>query len=43
LGCSRSHFYAKILPKVKTVHLGRRRLVDFDSLDEVGDELLAAG
>jgi predicted DNA-binding transcriptional regulator AlpA len=43
LGCSRSHFYAELLPKVKTVPLGKRRLVDFDSLEELGDELLAAG
>jgi hypothetical protein len=43
LGCSRSHFYAALLPKVKTIALGKRRLVDFDSLEELGDELLAAG
>jgi predicted DNA-binding transcriptional regulator AlpA len=43
LGCSRSHFYAKLLFKVKTVRLGKRNLVDFDSLEELADELLAAG
>jgi predicted DNA-binding transcriptional regulator AlpA len=43
LGCSRSHFYAELLPKVKTVTLGKRRLVDFDSLEDLGDKLLAAG
>jgi len=43
LGCSRSHFYAALLPKVKTVRLGKRNLVDFDSLEELGDEMLAAG
>ena len=41
LGCSRSHFYAELLPKVKTVPLGKRRLVDFDSLEELGDNILA--
>jgi len=43
LGCSRSHFYAAVLHKVKTVSLGKRRLVDFDSLEELGDKLLAEG
>jgi excisionase family DNA binding protein len=42
LGCSRSHFYAALLPKVRTITLGKRRLVDFDSLEALGDELLAA-
>ena len=43
LGCSRSHFYAALLPEVKTIALGKRRLVDFDSLERLGDKLLAAG
>jgi hypothetical protein len=43
LGCSRAHFYAKLLRKVKTVRNGRRNLVDFDSLEELGDQLLAGG
>jgi len=43
LGCSRSHFYDKLLPKVRTITLGKRRLVEFDSLEALGDELLAAG
>jgi excisionase family DNA binding protein len=43
LGCSRSHFYAELISKVKTITLGKRRLVDFASLEELGDELLAAG
>ena len=43
LGGSRSHFYAALLPKGKTVRLGKRNLVDFDSLEELGDEMLAAG
>ena len=43
LGCSRSHFYAAVINKVKTVNLGKRRLVDFDSLEELGDELLGEG
>jgi predicted DNA-binding transcriptional regulator AlpA len=42
LGCSRSHFYARLLRQVKTVTLGKRRLVDFDSLEELADEFLAA-
>jgi predicted DNA-binding transcriptional regulator AlpA len=42
LGCGRSHFYAELLLKVRTVPLGKRRLVDFDSLEKLGDELLAA-
>jgi excisionase family DNA binding protein len=42
LGCSRSHFYAKLLSKVKTVTLGKRRLVDFDALEELANALLAA-
>jgi excisionase family DNA binding protein len=43
LGCSRSHFYAALLPKVRTITLGKRRLVDFGSLEQLADELLAAG
>jgi hypothetical protein len=43
LGCSRSHFYATLLPEVKTIALGKRRLVDFASLEQLGDKLLAAG
>ena len=43
LGCSRSHFYAALLPKVRTIRLGKRRLVDFDSLEQLGDKLLATG
>jgi excisionase family DNA binding protein len=42
LGCSRSHFYAALLSKVKTVRCGRRNLVDLESLDELADSLLAA-
>jgi len=43
LNCSRSFFYAALYSKVKTVKLGKRTLVDLDSLDEVGDSLPAAG
>jgi predicted DNA-binding transcriptional regulator AlpA len=43
LGCSRSYFYATLLPEVKTIALGKRRLVDFASLEQLGDKLLAAG
>jgi hypothetical protein len=42
LGCSRSYFYDKILPKLKTCYLGKRRLIEFASLEELADELLAA-
>ena len=43
LGVSRAKFYADLLPRVKTCRVGRRNLVDLDSLDELGDELLGAG
>jgi len=43
LNCSRSHFYAALYSKVKKVKLGKRTLVELDSLDEVGDSLPAAG
>jgi hypothetical protein len=43
LGCSRSHFYAALLSEVRTIALGKRRLVDFASLEQLGDKLLAAG
>ena len=43
LACSRSHFYAELLHKVKTINLGKRRLVDFASLEELGDKLLGEG
>ena len=43
LGCSRSHFYVELLSKVRTITLGKRRLVDFDSLERLADQLLAAG
>jgi hypothetical protein len=43
IGVSRAYFYAKYLVQVRTIQIGRRRLVEVDSLDELGDELLAAG
>jgi excisionase family DNA binding protein len=39
LGISRATLYKDYLAKVKTVRIGRRRLVDLDSLDELADEL----
>jgi hypothetical protein len=42
LGCSRSTFYARFLPKVKTVRIATRHMVDFDSLEAIADQLLAA-
>jgi excisionase family DNA binding protein len=42
LNCSRSHFYAALLHRVRTVALGKRRLIDVESLEKLGDELLAA-
>jgi hypothetical protein len=43
LGCSRSYFYENLVYRVEIVPLGKRRLVDFDSLEALGNELLAAG
>jgi predicted DNA-binding transcriptional regulator AlpA len=42
LGCSRSTFYARFLPEAKTIRIGARRLVDFDWLEAVADQLLLA-
>jgi excisionase family DNA binding protein len=41
LACSRSYFYDKILSKLKTCYLGKRRLIEFASLEELADKLLA--
>jgi hypothetical protein len=41
IGCSRSFFYATLLPKVQTASLGKRRLVLVSSLEELADALLA--
>jgi hypothetical protein len=41
-GVGRSKFYDDFLPRLRTIKLGRRRLVDLDSLDQLIDELLAA-
>lgn len=43
VGCGRSKFYNDFLPRLRTVKFGRRNLVDIDSLDQLIDELLAAG
>ena len=42
LGISRAHFYLYVLPRVRTIHLGRRHLVDLVALDQLTDELLSA-
>jgi len=43
LSVSRSHFYAKLISKVKIIHIGRATRVKLDSLDELADSLPAAG
>jgi hypothetical protein len=43
LGISRSHFYTHFYRRVKIVRVGTRALVEFDSIDELGDELANAG
>jgi hypothetical protein len=43
LNCSRSHFYVAFLPRVKTTSIGKRRVIDFASLEKLGDELLGEG
>jgi hypothetical protein len=43
LSVSRAKFYADLLSRVKTVKVGRRNLVDLESLDELADVLLAGG
>ena len=40
---SRSEFYKTWLPRLRTVHAGKRHLVDRVSLDRLIDDLLAAG
>ena len=42
LGISRAHFYLYVLPRVRTIHVGRRHLVDLVALDQLTDELLSA-
>jgi hypothetical protein len=42
LGISRAHFYLYALPRVRSFRLGRRHLIDLDSLDQLADELSAA-
>ena len=37
IGVSRAFFYDKIAPKVRIVKIGRRALVDLDSLGELGE------
>jgi hypothetical protein len=39
----RSKFYEDLLPRVKTVRLGRRNLIELESLDRLIDELIAEG
>jgi hypothetical protein len=40
-GVGRSKFYSDILPKLKTIRIGRRNLIDLASLDDLIDELAA--
>jgi excisionase family DNA binding protein len=40
---SRSYFYATLLSRVRTIKMGKRLLIEFDSLDELLDELANAG
>jgi hypothetical protein len=42
VGVGRSKFYDDFLPRLKTVRVGRRNLIDLESLDRLIDELLAA-
>jgi len=37
-GIGRSKFYSDILPKLKTIRIGRRNLIDLASLDDLIDE-----
>jgi hypothetical protein len=43
LNCSRSYFYAALYSKVKKRKLGRRTLLELDSIDEVADSLPPVG
>jgi len=43
LNCSRSYFYAEIYPKINKVKLGRRTLLELDSIDALADSLPAVG
>jgi hypothetical protein len=36
---SRSHFYNIFMPRVRTIRLGKSRLIELESLDAVLDEL----
>ena len=39
-GVGRSKFYTDFLPKLRTVQVGRRNLIELESLDQLIDELL---
>jgi hypothetical protein len=39
IGCGRTYFYEKLLPKVKTARLGKRNLIELESLDDLADSL----
>ena len=41
IGIGRAKFFADILPKLKTVRIGSRRLIDLTTLDEFIDKLLS--
>ena len=40
-GVGRSKFYSDFLPKIKTIRIGRRKLIELASLDDLIDELAA--
>jgi hypothetical protein len=42
LGVGRTSCYSKLLPRLRTITLGKRRLVLFSSLEALADELLVA-
>ena len=43
LNCGRAYFYATYLHRVKSVRHGRSRQINFDSLEALGDKILAEG
>jgi len=43
LNCSRSHFYDELYSKVKKRKLGKRTVIELDSVDELADSLPEAG
>jgi excisionase family DNA binding protein len=43
LNCSRSHFYEELYSRVRKRRLGKRVILEFDSVDELADSLPAVG